>query len=230
MSVEAIHNWEKVQILKGETLTGKLSIKGYASREVPNDILMLQIDFKSKCKTPDKAIDKVRDECESFILKLLDLGISANSITLADSRVNSVYNSDDFKGERSISIEIPADIATLDTITDILASSDFEYELETYYSNSDREKIKSELKKETLLNSKAQAEKVASTLDQKITGIDSIIFGSEEDYDDEDLEEKVTVEKTSKMKAFVSPRSATASIKTKKSTFAEEVKTVWIIE
>lgn len=139
---------------------------------------MLQIDFKSKCKTPDKAIDKVRDECESFILKLLDLGISANSIILADSRVNSVYNSDDFKGERSISIEIPADIATLDTITDILASSDFEYELETYYSNSDREKIKSELKKETLLNSKAQAEKVASTLDQKITGIDSIIFGS----------------------------------------------------
>lgn len=157
---------------------GKLSIKGYASREVPNDILTLQIDFKSKCNTPDKAIDKVRDECESFILKLLDLGISANSIILADSRVNSVYNSDDFKGERSISIEIPADIATLDTITDILASSDFEYELETYYSNSDREKIKSELKKETLLNSKAQAEKVASTLDQKITGIDSIIFGS----------------------------------------------------
>ncbi len=187
---------------------GKIKIIGTAQRNVPYDIMDITICFNSWEKTPSAALNHVDEQCEKFLSLLKSEGFELNKIRmknteLSQNRVKSSNDDDDDEYEwlkleatasMDISFPIKFDMELLNHIKDIIKSGDFDSNLNVDYHVSNIFDIHKELLKEAIEDSKSKAEIITSTMNQKIIGIDKVLFGdkygrinTEEDF----FEEKV---------------------------------------
>lgn len=184
---------------------GKIKIIGTAQRNVPYDVMNITITFNSWEKTPSAALSHVDEQCERFLSLLKEDGFDIHKLRMSDTKLSQdcVKNDDDDDEENewlrleataSIDIKIPVkyDMSVLNHIKEILKKENFDADLSIYNYISNILDIHKELLKEAIEDSKAKAEIIASTMNQKIIGIAKVLFGdkygrieTEEDFFEE---------------------------------------------
>ena len=184
---------------------GKIKVIGTAQRNVPYDVMNITITFNSWEKTPSAALSHVDEQCERFLSLLKEDGFDIHKLRMSDTKLSQdrVKNDDDDDEENEwlrleatanidIKISVKYDMSVLNHIKEILKKENFDADLSIYNYISNILDIHKELLKEAIEDSKAKAEIIASTMNQKIIGIAKVLFGdkygrieTEEDFFEE---------------------------------------------
>lgn len=183
---------------------GTIKIIGTAQRNVPYDVMNITITFNSWEKTPSAALSHVDEQCEKFLSLLKIDGFDIHKLRMSDTKLSQDRVKDDDDDEENewirleatasidIKISVKYDMSVLNHIKDILKKENFDADLSIYHYISNILDIHKELLKEAIEDSKAKAEIIASTMGQKLTGIDKVLFGdkygrieTEEDFFEE---------------------------------------------
>lgn len=185
---------------------GTIKIIGTAQRNVPYDVMNITITFNSWEKTPSAALSHVDEQCEKFLSLLKKDGFDIHKLRMSDTKLSQDRVKDDDDDEENewirleatasidIKISVKYDMSVLNHIKDILKKENFDADLSIYHYISNILDIHKELLKEAIEDSKAKAEIIASTMGQKLTGIDKVLFGdkygrieTEEDFFEENV-------------------------------------------
>ena len=181
---------------------GTIKIIGTAQKNVPYDVMNITITFNSWEKTPSAALSHVDEQCEKFLSLLKIDGFDIHKLRMSDTKLSQDRVKDDDEENEWIRLEATAsidikisvkyDMSVLNHIKDILKKENFDADLSIYHYISNILDIHKELLKEAIEDSKAKAEIIASTMGQKLTGIDKVLFGdkygrieTEEDFFEE---------------------------------------------
>lgn len=162
---------------------GKLTIKGYAEREVQCDIVELTIRFYVKAKSSSEATEKVLNQSEEFLEVLTNWGVDIKNIHIEKDSIDREYvdNILSVVAYRKFKIRLNYDMLFINRLMDLIRDKGFDVEFDCDFNVSDQKTIHDELVKEALLNSKEKAESIASTMGCKITGIDKLEYRQYED-------------------------------------------------
>ena len=164
---------------------GKFEIEGYAKRKVKCDLAIVHVTFRTAGISAHELSKKVMDECDDFIKLMANLGIKPQDIQYQSDRTDTrSYNNDnELETKREIIIRIPFDVRILNRIQGALQHGRYNYTMYVDGDISYRHQLLAELSQEALNNSKDIAEKLATSSDMRVKGIESI----RKDYwDDED--------------------------------------------
>ena len=164
---------------------GKFEIEGYAKRKVKCDLAIVHVTFRAAGISAHELSKKVMDECDDFIKLMAKLGIKPQDIQYQSDRTDTrSYNNDnELETKREIIIRIPFDVRILNRIQGALQHGRYNYTMYVDGDISYRHQLLAELSQEALNNSKDIAEKLATSSDMRVKGIESI----RKDYwDDED--------------------------------------------
>ena len=156
---------------------GKISVTGYAEREVTYDRMRINIDFSSIEKTSSRAMDEVMKQSDKFIESLVNKGIKSEFIHFKEDTLGKDYRyqeNNNFTAERCIYVDVEFNMVLLNTIVELIKSHEGDISYHTDYSVSNINKIHGELLKEAFLDSKKKAELIISTYGREISGIKSI--------------------------------------------------------
>lgn len=182
---------------------GTIKIIGTAQRNVPYDVMNITITFNSWERTPSAALSHVDEQCEKFLSLLKNEGFDIHKLRMSDTKLSQDRVKADDEEENEwlrleasasidIKISVKYDMFVLNHIKDILKKENFDADLSIYHYISNILDIHKELLKEAIEDSKAKAEIIASTMGQKLTGIDKVLFGdkygrieTEEDFFEE---------------------------------------------
>ena len=216
---------------------GKIKIIGTAQRNVPYDVMNITITFNSWEKTPSAALSHVDEQCERFLSLLKEDGFDIHMLRMSDTKLSQdrVKNDDDDDEENEwlrleatasidIKILVKYDMSVLNHIKEILKKENFDADLGIYNYISNILDIHKELLKEAIVDSKAKAEIIASTMNQKIIGIDKVLFGDK--YGRIETEEEFFEEHVHALRGSSLSDELTADTQTVK----ECVEVDWVIE
>lgn len=167
---------------------GKFEIEGYAKRRVKCDLAIVHITFRAVGTRAHEQSKRVMDECDEFINEISKLAIKPKDIEYVDDRTEtSRYDKETvYEAERRIIIRIPFDVRILNRIQSALQRGKYNYTMYVSGDISYRHQLLTELSQEALNNSKDIAEKLATTSNKRVEGIESIRKDSWDDCDDRD--------------------------------------------
>ena len=162
---------------------GKLTIKGYAEREVQCDAVELSIKFYIKAKNSAVATEKVITQSEEFLETITNWGVNIKNIYIENDSIDQEYNENflSVAAYREFKIRLNFDMTFINGLMDLIRDRGFDVDFDCDYKVSDQKSLHDELIKEALLNSKEKAESIANTMGCKITGIDKLEYRQ---YDD----------------------------------------------
>lgn len=178
---------------------GKMTVKGYAEREVESDLVRYKFNFVKVDYSIDASVKAVSTELERF-LEIIEkkIGIAPDVFRIEDNSTSKEYrpNSDKeqkYKANRKISAVLPMSAKLSDLLMNIIAEYEFNVEVEEHYIVSDIEEIYKELLKLAIEDSKNKAEMIVSFAGEKISGINKLEiltnnFSSVYDEDDDEDE------------------------------------------
>lgn len=158
---------------------GKLTITGKAKREVAYDALTLRVRFNTHADAAAKALKTVMEQSEEFLKILQSAGILMESIMLGDSSVDQDYDDDklDAYASREFKIRMPFDMPFINSIMKLISDKGYAVDVDFDYYITNALEIHESLLQEALAESKKNAEAIAVTMGQKITGIDTLEYG-----------------------------------------------------
>ena len=165
---------------------GKFEIEGYAKRKVKCDLAIVHITFKASGTRAHELSKKVMDECDNFIKEISKLGIKAKDIQYDEDRTDSRRYDNEivYETERKIIIRLPFDVRMLNRIQGALQRGKYNFTMYVSGDISYRHQLLAELSQEALNNSKDIAEKLATSSNKSVEGIESI----RKDYWDDEEE------------------------------------------
>ncbi|WP_026508521.1 SIMPL domain-containing protein [Butyrivibrio sp. MC2013] len=162
---------------------GKLTIVGKAERSVVADIVEITMRFLSHAGSSSAAAAKVIKDCEQFLENVKSWGIDLRNIHISDDDINQEFEDKelDVTATRELKIIIPFDMGFNNSLMDLIEKSDMDVDLNVQYSLSNKKELHDELLKEAINDSRKKAELIAETMDQKISGIDTVEQGDRYD-------------------------------------------------
>lgn len=162
---------------------GKLTIKGYAEREVKCDAVELTIKFYIKAKNSSEAMGKVISQSEEFLNVITSWGVDIKNIHIEKDSIDQEYDENVLSviAYREFKIRLDFNMPFINGLMDLIRDKGFDVDFDCDFKVSDQKTLHDELVKEALLNSKEKAESIASTMGSKITGVDKLEYRQ---YDD----------------------------------------------
>ncbi|HBB18880.1 MAG TPA: hypothetical protein DCZ62_00415 [Ruminococcus sp.] len=163
---------------------GKITMTGTAKRSVPYDRMKLTLDISTAEATSSKAAAKVEAQCEELLGSLQEKGFSLSQIKVEGVSTGAVRpelqnggNTAIFTASRRITLDLDFHMGTINFFTGLISEKGWDMAMDTSFSVSDKMKIRKELLKEALEDSRAKAEMIAGSIGQRITGIDEVQAG-----------------------------------------------------
>lgn len=160
---------------------GKLTIEGRASKNYAYDQMNVSVTFHSRMKTASQALKTVMQQSELFLEKLDAAGIAPESVRIGkDSTEEETYQKPyNVLAKRELKIETAFSMDFANYIRHLVEENELDAEIKTDYSFSDQEKIRAELIRLALEDSKTKASDIAQTMGQKLIGIESVVVGND---------------------------------------------------
>ena len=157
---------------------GEISMRGIAEREYEYDRIIINVSFLMDEIKAEDAKKKVMEQCEDFLNKLNDLGISHESIRFEKDEIDTVYerstDEETFAMKRTISITTCVDMKLINTIMNIIAEGKYDIELDYNYGFSKANVIHEQLLMEAVADSRKKADAIAKAVGSKIIGIQKV--------------------------------------------------------
>lgn len=157
---------------------GTIIVKGNAKKSVTADSMCLSITIRSKENTTARALEKVRNECESLLELLNNEGLDLSKVIIENDSVEerSRYDSKDvfMVGKKHLEINLKADVKAANAIMGIIEKCNYDIEANVRYSVEDTSAVYKELIKDAVLDSKAKAETIAEALGEEVVGAKEI--------------------------------------------------------
>lgn len=174
---------------------GTIKVKGYSERKVLADVTNYQLTFKAIDLKPSYVITTIKDQCEIFLKELAGLGLDIKDVHLSEDEINTYkYEKREAFGERQIQFRTPLSPVINDKVYQIIKDNNLNVDVETEYEYSNKIELHKELIKEAVLNSKNKAELIAEANEQKIKYIDSVDYGDDYLYVQENLDDSIEFE------------------------------------
>ena len=162
----------------------KIMVTGAAEKEFLADQCVIDIEVQSKERTAAKAAGVVTKECEKFLSELSKMGITSDHIQLkADTVRSEGYRESDnfYTSTKRLLIVLPADMTIINGIRRIIENGFDTVSMSIEWKYSKERDAFTEVMDLAILDSKAKAERLASTMGCRIVGIDSANLSG---YDD----------------------------------------------
>ena len=156
---------------------GKIEVEGYAERTVDYDMMEISIGFYEFDISAKEASEEVMSACETFLGTVKKYGVDISKFKLESDSVRAesrYYEDENISGHcasRKLSFAAPFDMKMINNLRSISDKLDLRTSFDVNYKLSDSDSIKEELKLEAVRNAKARAEKIASSIDMKVTGL-----------------------------------------------------------
>ena len=157
---------------------GKIEVSGSASKEIQYDRMCIKLEFRNEADTPSEASEKVMQECEDFLTVLKERGLDVSKIVLSEDSIshNRTYtNEGDIISKsiavRSVEIFSEFNMKLINDIRAIIQKKRYQADLNVSFSPSKENEEHSMLLVEALKNAKAQAERMAQAIDQRVVGL-----------------------------------------------------------
>lgn len=153
---------------------GKLTVTGYAKKEVSYDWVTIKITFSSSDKSSARASKMVIEQCDIFLKKVQKKGIQMNQIRLEEDSIRlERYKEEKTIASRGICIEMEYNMPFINFIMKLIQEQNCDIEYSTSYKLSNEKEIHEQLLKEAILDSKGKAESLAASLGKKIIELKS---------------------------------------------------------
>ena len=156
---------------------GTIQITGKAARKVECDLLEYTLTFTRTKGSVSLAIDAVEKDMEKTLEALKNFGVAIEHIHVDKDSVDEGYSQKDtavFDCERKVRFKIKANNAFTNRLMDILKNNQISALVDTNCYYSEEQKLRKELLKEALLDSKSKAELLAGANQQTVLGIEKI--------------------------------------------------------
>ena len=154
----------------------RLTIQGTVSRKVPADCMKIEIAFMGKAQDTASAIEKAHQQCEMFLERITDCGISEENIMFQDDSINRYVfdKTESVMVKRSIEFCTSADLKMGTYIINIIKEHNLDCNYDISFLLSDEDWLHEELLKEAIQNSRKKAEIIAGSLGENVIGADEI--------------------------------------------------------
>lgn len=156
---------------------GTIQVSGKATRKVECDLLEYTLTFTRTKSSVLLAIEAVEKDMEKTLEALKNFGVAIEHIHVEKDSVDEGYSRKDtavFECERKVRFRIKGDNAFTNRLMDILKNKQISALVDTNYYYSEEQKLRKELLKEALLDSKSKAELLAGANQQTVMGIEKI--------------------------------------------------------
>lgn len=156
---------------------GTIQVSGKAARKVECDILEYTLTFTRTKGSVSLAIEAVEKDMEKTLEALKDFGVAIEHIHVEKDSVDEGYSQKDtavFECERKVRFRVKANNAFTNRLMDILKNNRISALVDTNYYYSEEQRLRKELLKEALLDSKSKAELLAGANQQTVLGIEKI--------------------------------------------------------
>lgn len=156
---------------------GTIQVSGKAARKVECDLLEYTLTFTRTKGSVSLAIEAVEKDMEKTLEALKNFGVAIEHIHVEKDSVDEGYSQKDtavFECERKVRFKIKANNAFTNRLMDILKNNQISAFVDTNYYYSEEQKLRKELLKEALLDSKSKAELLADANQQILQGIETI--------------------------------------------------------
>lgn len=156
---------------------GTIQITRKAARKVECDVLEYTLTFTRTKSSVSLAIEAVEKDMEKTLEALKNFGVAIEHIHVEKDSVDEGYSQKDtavFECERKVRFKIKANNAFTNRLMDILKNNQISALVDTNYYYSEEQKLRKELLKEALLDSKSKAELLAGANQQTVMGIEKI--------------------------------------------------------
>lgn len=162
---------------------GKLTITGKAEKECAYDRVEISVKFDAYGDSSAKAIEKVLGQCEDFLKCADAAGIPMENIHLGMDGVGQDCKDHrvDAHATRAIKICIPFNMELVNYLMALVKDNHYDVEIESDYRLSDKSAIHDDLIKAAIADSKEKAGYIATAMDQKVMGVDTIVIGNRYD-------------------------------------------------
>lgn len=216
---------------------GQIRIVGKAEHDYKPDLCNVDLVFQCKKRTADLASKYVNDQCEKLLAELVEKEFDLDNIKITldyvdseteyDYRGRSESNSKEiqYEAKRAIRLTVPADQRILNHIRDIIENGYKNITFSRKFFLSNEASLKKDLVKEAIADSKAQAEFLAESMGQKITGVDTANLSGREDYP-----EDIDIRMMKKCCCAPSERPLSDKLKADTIMLSAEVNIVWLID
>lgn len=208
---------------------GKLTIEGVATKEYEYDVMEITVRFQVHEKTSAAAIRKVTRQCEECLSIFEEQGISMSNIRIGEDSVEQEYEEHalDVCATREVVMRLPFDVSFSNYFMEMIEKKGYEVELDINPLMSNNSEIRNDLLKLAIEDSKSKASFIASAMNQKIIGIDSVEIGAS--YGSSKMDWMCCEQERG---YFVAPKILRLSNKLMAPTTTESatVEVVWIIE
>ncbi len=184
--------------IKNVRKPGKIRMQGAAEREVPYDVMEVEIRFEARERTSEKATEAVNKQCEKFLRNMKKCGVDIRNFKVGNNATNQYsygavpsWLKDDLEKKKidvdlsknepyaqatkNLSIKLPFDMKLRDLVDQIVVKEGLNADVDTNYLVSNENEIRQELIRSAIANSKAMAELLASSAGQKIVGVKEIV-------------------------------------------------------
>lgn len=154
----------------------KLIVTGKAAKEYTYDQVRLTVCFQVRGKSSSETMGKALKQCEQFLGILKDRGVNLKNVHQSEDTIDQNYRDGKLEviATREVSIRLPYDLPSVNTLLSTIAEQPFNVDVDTEYEFSNLAEIRNELIKLAIQDSKEKADFIADLTGQKIIGIDSI--------------------------------------------------------
>lgn len=201
---------------------GMLKVRGTAEMAFVVDIFNIKITVHSTASSSGEVIQSGKKKTEKFLRLMKEkLDIEPNDFELEADSVSSSYNSDkSYSYKKNLSLVVNADLSLLSKITSLLEDmSDVTYDVD--FCLSDKASKEKQVIEAAIKKSREKAEMIASSLGQKVLGVDEVSYEHPSDVFTYNLAKSVTVEDRPDMEAM---------LKNPTETITKHIYISWIIE
>lgn len=155
---------------------GKITVQGYAEKEVNYDLVEMTISFNAREKTAARASKEVMRQCELFLQELNTKGIKAEDIHLEEDSISKTYQdreNNTITAKRTIEVKIEFDMKLMNGIMELIQKQEGDIEYDNRFMLSNEEKIHTLLLQEAIQDARKKAEEIAAALGQKVVELKS---------------------------------------------------------
>lgn len=156
--------------------TGKVYVKGKALEKCTCDRMTIKIEFYGIGNSGAKASETALAQCERFLERMEMIGADISMIRLQDDSIDKPSYRDDgkIKATRKIKFDSEAKAEINNCVLKIIQEEHLDADFSTDYYLSNEDEIRKELKRMAVLNSRENAELMASAAGKEIVGVDTI--------------------------------------------------------
>lgn len=160
---------------------GKITVRGYAEKQVSYDLAVITITFRAHEKTAARASKEVMNQCDLFLQELSKKGVNVEEVCFKGDSVNKTYYNREKEittAERCIEITVEFNMDFMNCIMELIQNHSGDIDYNTEYKLSNKDEIHALLYKEAVLDAKNKAENIAAALGQTVEELKTVDIGN----------------------------------------------------